>query len=596
MKLVLILFLSFFISYSQSYIEVLKKADKLSDEGKFLSSNIMLHSFIAKSKLTLTKEQSFNLLLELFNNHHATTSDSAYYYLKLMKNYQKIFQLKSFDHKITYAEGITFLKEKKYDLAMQNMLFCNKQAIQNRDIDYQVKSIKVMGLLFAQNKNYEKAKKYYQNAILLNKVNSPFDIKILLANSYLNEKKTDSAFILLEQIKSLAKTKNDSIQLFANYAQYYLYKSQPLNSLSFANKSKKLLEKQEVSGNLKDFNENLNSNKSIADKFDRVFKISKYESSKELILEIQKIDAKLNQDTIKEKEILEKILSIKDSILIQNQNKELLEIETKYQTEKKERENLQLKQENTQKELTIAKKNTQNGILLIGIITTILISCIFYWSRKKTKKQNKIIAFQKAETEKQKKLVETLYRDLHHHIKNNLSIINSFVSKSKRKISDANTRGELEILQTRIESINLIHENLYAKNSNALTLKETIEELIKNLQHVFAGENININTNISDNIQIDIKKATPLNLIINEFVTNSFKHAFHNIKNPLINIEFKEENQQFILSLSDNGKGFDAVLHNEENLRMIRLLTYQLDGNINIKNNNGLQINIIFPK
>lgn len=581
---------------SQSHEIVIKQANKVSNEGKLFSANKILHSFVTKNKDVLSKEQSMTLLLELFNNHHAATSDSTTYYINLLKKYQKNYKLKSFDYKIAFAEGISFLKVKEEKQAMQKMVLCNQLAIYNKDIEYQTRSLKVMGLLFAMSKNYEKAKKYYNDAIRLDKNNSNFAIKLLLANCYLNEKKLDSTKIILDQIQNNASTKNDSIQLFANYAQYYLYKSEPLTSLNYANKAKELLGKQEVGGYLKDFNDNLKSDKSISEKFDKIFKNAKYETSKELVLETQKIGAKLNQDSIKEKEMLEKMLLMKDSILYQNQNKELAEIETKYQTEKKEKENLQLKQDNTQKELTITKKNTQNWILLFGIIGLLIIASIIYLFYQKTKKQNQIIAFQKAETEKQKKLVETLYGELHHHIKNNLSIINSFVSKAKRKISDTNTKEKLEILQTRIESIEHIHKKLYANNSNILTIKETIEELVNNLQHVFVGENIQIETNINDTLNIDIKKATPIILIINEFVINSFKYAFENTKNPLINIEFKEDNEQFILNLSDNGKGLNAPIDDKNNLRIIRLLTQQLDANIEIKNNNGLQINITLPK
>jgi two-component system, sensor histidine kinase PdtaS len=583
-----LLFLNCFLLANSQQL-VIEEAQKLSDEGRFLKSNEILHSYLTKNNETISKENLMKIIYEIHNNHYAALTDSVSYYIELMIKLQSKYRIKTFDEKISYSEGIYLLKENKHDKALQKFILCDKYSIKNKNIEYEIKCNRAIGLLYFLNKNYYKTKKYYYKTINLNKKEEDFQTKILLANCYVNEKQLDSAYILLEEVKNSVKTKQDSIKLFGIYTQYYLYKADYQKSLEFANLAKNLLNKLESKGMIKEFNENLTNKKSITEKFENLFKIGKYDTSKELILEAQILGSKQNKDSLNQKDIYSKLLSQKDSIFYNSLNNAILEIETKYQTEKKEKENLKLNFKIKEKENWI--KN-----LIISLFVFVIIICLTFWFFKETKKQKKIIVLQKAETDKQKKLVEVLYGELHHHIKNNLSIINSFVSKTKRKISDNNTKVELEILQTRIESINLIHEKLYANNSNTLILKETIEDLVNNLQSVFVGENIQIHTNIKDILNIDIKKATPISLIINEFVTNSFKYAFENTEKPLINIKFKEDTEQFILNLSDNGKGLDAAIDDDDNLRMIRLLTQQLDGNIEIKNNNGLQIKITLPK
>lgn len=290
---------------------------------------------------------------------------------------------------------------------------------------------------------------------------------------------------------------------------------------------------------------------------------------------------------------LKKFKTLNDSIEKDNLNSKFSEIETKYQTEKKENENLQLKADNAEQQLLTQKANTRNWLLGLGVLLLGGVASLTFRRYKKEAKAKQIIT-------QQKSLVENLQKELHHRIKNNLAIINSFIDVTKEEFNQPQLENKLTELQNRIDSINQVHEQLYTnKDVTNLNLKSYIDVLANNVQHTFNNYNVTIEKNIANDITVHADKSFPIGLIINEFLTNSFKYAFTN-NNGLIQILLNETKDAIELHLKDNGKGlpndFNIKTTSSFGLRIIRLLTKQLNGTFDIKNNNGVQVNIMFPK
>jgi two-component sensor histidine kinase len=262
-------------------------------------------------------------------------------------------------------------------------------------------------------------------------------------------------------------------------------------------------------------------------------------------------------------------------------------IEDKYLAEKIEKENLQLKTENTAQELVLEKQHTLNLYFEVGLLFTVFILIIFTYLYYKSSKQ--------------KKHVESLQRELHHRMKSNLSIINTFVDEVKDNCDNKAIIYKLDNLQNRVDSMTEVHKQLYLDtNLTKLKLKVYIDKLVCNIEETFNNKNIKVLVNISQNTIVPVKKSFPIGLIVNEFVTNSFKYAFKEKKSGTIQITLKEEPQNFVLKLQDNGTGLDKNINistlNTYGLEMMQLLSRQLKGTFKLSNDSGLKITIQIPK
>jgi two-component sensor histidine kinase len=203
-------------------------------------------------------------------------------------------------------------------------------------------------------------------------------------------------------------------------------------------------------------------------------------------------------------------------------------------------------------------------------------------------------------TKKQKEVIESLQKELHHRVKNNLSIIDTFIEVAKEEFADGKFSKKLTELQNRINSINEVHQQLY-KNEDVtnLNLKKYIDTLSSNVANSFSNENISIEKSVQGKLNLHADKSFPVGLIINEFLTNSYKYAF-GTNTGIVKIEINDKGNTYELALSDNGKGlpenFDIETTESFGLRIIKLLAEQLNGNFALTNNNGVALTIKFPK
>jgi len=281
-----------------------------------------------------------------------------------------------------------------------------------------------------------------------------------------------------------------------------------------------------------------------------------------------------------------------DSIDAIKRESNFADIETKYQTEKKEKENLRLKNENAQQALLTQKANTQKWGFLIGFIVVLLASVLIWRRYKAESKAKKIIS-------DQKDTIETLQKDLHHRVKNNLSIIDAFIDELKDDVDDKTMLSKLSELQNRILSINEVHAQLYKSTDvTSVGIKNYINSIAENVASIFDNPNIKIENKVSEHIQLDPSRSSLMGLIVNEFVTNSFKYAFNDTGK--IEIDISETNDFMTIKLADNGKGlpenFNLETVTSYGFRIMNLLAKQLEGTFNFKNNHGLELNIQFPK
>ena len=119
------------------------------------------------------------------------------------------------------------------------------------------------------------------------------------------------------------------------------------------------------------------------------------------------------------------------------------------------------------------------------------------------------------------------------------------------------------------------------------------------MQQSFNNPNIQLNQNIDDTIKIPADKSFPLGLVINEFLTNSYKYAFKQHEKGTISINLHADKNGLKLQLSDNGKGlpkeFDIEKTESFGMRIMKLLSEQLKGTFSLDNTKGVKLTVQFP-
>jgi PAS domain S-box-containing protein len=212
-------------------------------------------------------------------------------------------------------------------------------------------------------------------------------------------------------------------------------------------------------------------------------------------------------------------------------------------------------------------------------------------------------------------------KEIHHIIKNNLQVISSLLDLQADKFNNRECIKYSEVLeafresQDRVISMALIHEELYKGGGlEKLNFSPYIEELAENLFHTynFGNTDINLKLNLEKNVFFDMDVAVPLGMIINELVSNSFKHAFPGRSEGEIQIKLhREENGEYIksinencmsttfaLTISDNGVGIPENLEIEEldslGLQLVTSLVAQLDGELELRRYNGAKFTVRF--
>ncbi|MEP4532700.1 MAG: sensor histidine kinase [Cyclobacteriaceae bacterium] len=196
--------------------------------------------------------------------------------------------------------------------------------------------------------------------------------------------------------------------------------------------------------------------------------------------------------------------------------------------------------------------------------------------------------------------IQTLMRELHHRVKNNLQVISSLLSLQSMRLEDAAALKAVEEGKERIRAMSLIHQKLYQQEEvTALNIQEYISSLIAELTQSYGFESrAKVNIEVPSML-LDVDTSLPIGLIINELVSNAFKYAYKDIAEPMLELRLLDEgNSRFQLSVKDNGMGlppeFDLAEAKSFGLKLVNLLVKQLNGTINIEQSNGLEFQLQF--
>lgn len=174
---------------------------------------------------------------------------------------------------------------------------------------------------------------------------------------------------------------------------------------------------------------------------------------------------------------------------------------------------------------------------------------------------------------------EALLRELNHRVKNNLQLISSLLSLRMDRLSDQASRVFFMEFLSRIKSMALVHDSLFETDDFAeVDIKVLIREAVSEYAVAFGSLGIRFASSVEDGLVVDMEKAVPIALIINEAVLNSIDHAFPDGKGGQVQINARSAGEAVEIEVRDDGIGFDpaAVKTHSVGLSIVRALAQQI--------------------
>lgn len=277
----------------------------------------------------------------------------------------------------------------------------------------------------------------------------------------------------------------------------------------------------------------------------------------------------------------------------------------KMEIEKRRKELVLTQNELVKTKLSSSIQEGQLYLSVAGLISFLIIILLVLRNARQKEKSNQLIAAKNrlleiyAENNLQKsKYNEQLIKELHHRVKNNLQNVYSLLNIQKRRIEDPETIEYVTSIQNRINSMAIVHESLYAENDiEMIDFKAYAIKLVDHLYQSFQNESQLIGFEYEiDPVQISLEKIILLGLIINETVSNIFKHATNKSKQTVLLIQLKVDENRCMLIIQDNGPGFEMAHVKETSLglKLIQTMCQQLEARYTLQHQDGVKHTITF--
>lgn len=194
---------------------------------------------------------------------------------------------------------------------------------------------------------------------------------------------------------------------------------------------------------------------------------------------------------------------------------------------------------------------------------------------------------------------EILLSETHHRVKNNLAVVTGLLDIQMLMSDNSDIKNILSDSRSRIKSMSLIHESLYRyDNVSQIEFGRYINTLVDEIKQSYVSGAFNVKINyILDTVYLPVTKAIPCGLLLNEVVTNAFKHAFIGSNSGEIDIVLKQTNKVCVLEINDNGVGINLEnieASNSIGLTLIDAFVKQLNGKSEMLNLQGTKFKVTF--
>jgi two-component sensor histidine kinase len=247
-------------------------------------------------------------------------------------------------------------------------------------------------------------------------------------------------------------------------------------------------------------------------------------------------------------------------------------------------------------------------ILMFFLMLSIVVGAIIYRNSLAKSRYNAKIKAQSDEINENSNKMEAqfnhnelLLKELHHRVKNNLQVMYSLLNLQKRRNHDADTIETLSSIQNRIQTMALVHQNLYTSGDfEMVEIANYVKTLANHLESIYKVDKkkIQILIDIDETLKLPIETVVAVGLIVNEAVSNAFKYAFNKVQNGKLLIKIVSHQNETEITIQDNGQGISENPKKENSLgmKLIKLMCLQLKATHSIEKTNGVTHLIKFNK
>jgi two-component sensor histidine kinase len=452
-------------------------------------------------------------------------------------------------------------------------------------------------------KYYSEALKYHFNALKIRmKIGDSVLISSSLNNIGITYKELDSLSLAQNYFnQSLAiKTKlGDKMQISTtetNIADILFFKHDYINA------EKKYLNSYQLRKEINDQNGLVSvSNKlgelylrmGLFDKsktfFDEGLAIARKIKSNELELNNLKLQAQLYESRYqfgKALKMYESYDTLRNQMFDSEKAKAISELRIKYEVEKSEAEIKSLNQISASQADSLKAKTKAQYALAFGLFMFLILAVVAFIAYRQKQRTNVQI--------------KTLMQERQHRAKNNLQIITQLLGLQSAYLEHEQAKGAIRSGENRMQAVSLIDKMLYQNPENTeIEMSDYVPKLAGNLSLMFEPENNKTKVQIeAEPFGLDASKATPLGLILNELITNSYKYAFQGHLSPEIFVGLQKKQEIITLKYRDNGPGLKAGFQISQakslGLKLIQSLSKQLKGTFVVENRDGFYFELTF--
>jgi len=272
-----------------------------------------------------------------------------------------------------------------------------------------------------------------------------------------------------------------------------------------------------------------------------------------------------------------------------NEKQRLVSIVSSEELENIKMKNSELKTDIDRRRAELQAQDMRINLVFISLVFTLLGFAGLVFAYLKSIKTQRLIAEQNRIIENSLVEKDSLLKEIHHRVKNNLQMVSSLLSLQTKNTRSKAAIEALEEGKTRVKAMALIHQKLYQNDDlSVIEMQGYIESLINSIQSVFrkGGHNINITID-AEGVELDIDRAIPIGLILNELVSNSFKYAFpEDTPDGKIYIHIQKNGAGGFFEYTDNGVGLPDDTEDREStsmgIRLIKRLVNQLQSTLNV--------------
>ncbi len=281
---------------------------------------------------------------------------------------------------------------------------------------------------------------------------------------------------------------------------------------------------------------------------------------------------------------------VSDSITNVEKAGQVAEMQTRFETARKELEIARLSKSDKENKQRIMQ------VAVVAAILSLLLGASLWLYRR--------LQGQKKQIDEQSSRLQWMMKELHHRVKNNLQIVSSLLNLQTYRLTDSESISALKESQLRVQAMSLIHQRLYqAEDVSLVNFKFYINDLVETLMKAYGytADEFDLDLQIGREL-LDVDTVLPMGLMVNEIITNAFKYAYTEERRPLLIISLQDEGSQLKLEIADNGPGM-PIINNQYKSKgfgksLIDALTKQLKASYTVDGTAGMawRFNIPYTK